>query len=142
MANRKNEDNTITEMQIEALSGSLGGNEYGCEIFSGQEIYAKKNGLVVVFGRSDNLIIFKGAIDCAIAFEEDKELQITSAGTIESVFQKMVMSKKRTIKANIHKTEKHKWMFWTKVCHNAFDIVLLDHVYSQGIVFSLNDFKG
>lgn len=49
-------------MNKEELAARLTGREYGSELTRGDEALAKAAGLVVVFGASDDLMEFRGAI--------------------------------------------------------------------------------
>ncbi len=50
-------------MNAKQLAAQLNGREYGSEITKEEEAAAKKAGLVVVYGASDDLVELRGAIE-------------------------------------------------------------------------------
>lgn len=144
----------------EELAERLNGRMYGSELYPVDENLAKESGLVVLFGQSDDLIEFRGAIydeQGASEFgevhftkkgkfidedkiseirqiEEDWEVEINiKLNTIETIWDDLV----KTDDGNIHCS----WQYKTEIPHSTFDIFEDDDLYCRGIVFDINDLK-
>ena len=125
----------------------LDGSEYGDE-FSAQDIkYAKDNGAVIVFGASDDLVEFRGAIDdemgCygtgTIYFDRRGELRNLCRDDSCPYFNK-TLSKANKIKA-IWDAEGYSWVYELDIPHETFEILEDGEKYCRGIVFSIDDLK-
>ena len=126
-------------MNAKELAKKLDGNFYGNEIPKELEVSAKENGLIVVFGASDDLCEFRGAIydeaDCygggEVMFDKEGNFAYVDDGddplpnTIQAIWNKRGYS----------------WTYKTEIPHETFDIYEDEETYCQGIVFSINDLK-
>ena len=126
------------------------GRTRGAEISTGEEILAKDNGLVVVFGASDDLMEFRGAIHDEISArygglawvmddgtvidnqnisdEEDEEMSNAAIPTVRSVW------KPKEIQGA-------SWLIKTEIPHSTFDIYddeNPEQIFCRGVVFALN----
>jgi len=125
---------------IKRMADELNGCEYGDEITKEIEESAKENGLVVVFGASDDLMMFCGAIDD----EFGTEVFLTNKGIVVSkchdyncpYFQKEKDAAKK-IDAVWGEGE-YSWTYKTDIEHITFDVMEDGEKYCKGIVFKLS----
>ena len=102
---------------------------------------AKENDLVVVFGASDDLIEFRGAIeDEGDCFDGD-DVYITKDGlcTNEAVSPNMITAVWCGRKDDIGNYIS--WTYKTDISHEVFNVTDDGEIYCEGIVFSLNALK-
>ena len=131
----REEDRTI-------LASMLDDNEYGHEMTKEDIEWAKEHNLVVVFGASDDLMEFRGAIDdetgCfggdIIAFTKngidvDEYGEYIGKNIIEACWSKVVNG--------IH----YSWSYKTDIPHSTFEIWDGGEAYCLGIVFCMEDLK-
>ena len=134
-------------MTHETLAALITRNEYGKEISAYLEDEAKNNGLVVVFGYSDDCIEFRGAIDDEIGVYEGGVVLITQNGTLlpepdcgENDCPYFLAAKyaSKSIKAIWHDDGGPCWTYETDIPHSTFDVFDNGELYCVGIVFSVN----
>lgn len=136
-------------MNIKEFANLLDGRQYRSEIWKEEEKIAKDNGFVVVFGASDDLMEFRGAIngevDCfegGIAYiTPDKELLDSDclADCNECKYFKKILDSSIKIEALWCKTTTNCcWTYETEIPHEIFMIWEDGEQYCQGIVFDLN----
>lgn len=123
----------------------LGGNEYGKE--GSKDLFAamKEAGLVAVFGASDDLMEFEGAINDEIGCFNGGTAYLGKSGLLQNDcknddcphFKKMKQSA-TTIKA-IWDRDGFSWQYETDIPHTKFLIKEDDENYCEGIVFALAD---
>ena len=132
------------EMELKEFAAMLNGKEYRYPQFAREEIQiAKDNGFVIVYGASDDLMEFDGAIaDEGGCFDGGKVY-----------FDKNGVSQDGTERANMIEAlwcdedikdengELITWTYKTDIPHETFMIYEDDESYCRGIVFSLNDLK-
>jgi len=119
----------ITKEQLAAM---LDGKEYGNEATNQVSEIAKANNLVIVFGASDDLIEFQGAIY--------DEIDCYNGGTAYVNQQGLCTEGKcEKIEALWCKEDTYSFTYKTDIPHATFDIVEDGDKYCRGIVFSLND---
>ncbi len=136
----------------EALAALLNGREYRQEMNKVEEAQAKSAGLVVVFGYSDDLMEFRGAIDDALGAYDGTTARVTQLGLLPSwdsldqsdeAEAEAYFAKKRAgfrvIKALWSVVPDYSWTFETDIPHAAFEIVEDGEPYCRGIVFELAD---
>ena len=142
-------------MTKEELAKLLDGREYRCEITKQEEAKAKAAGLVVVFGGSDDLMEFRGAIDDEVgacdggeAFVDAKGLlplreSIDNDTELKDFFAREPVARK--IEALWCKEGEYSWTYKTEIPHATFDIGDTydgeTTPYCRGIVFALDDLK-
>ena len=130
-------------MDIKEFAKSISGKEYGYPQFTKEEIEtAKENGFVIVYGCSDDLMEFEGAIqdegDCYLG----GELYFNKSG-IAKGGMRLPSSK---INAVWDRDEDEKgnmitWTYETEIPHETFMNYEGGEPYCRGIVFSIDDVK-
>lgn len=141
-------------MNKQQLAKLLNGREMGEEIDVSEEKLAKDNGLVVVFGYSDDNIEFRGAIDdeigCYVSQDGGyKTIKITKQGILpvwedvkddEELAAMYIHNKKnfKEIRAFWGKND-YSWSFKTVIPHVCFDILEGEEKFCKGIVFDIKD---
>jgi hypothetical protein len=128
------------------LAALLNGREYCREITKAEREQAKADGLVVVFGASDDLMEFRGAIADELGAYDGMTAYLTSEGLLQNDcendecphFQKL-KAKVATIEALWCAEEGYSWTFKTPIRHETFEIVADGAPYCRGIVFALTD---
>lgn len=140
-------------MNAKELAALLDGREYRSEMTKAEQSNAQADGLVVVFGASDDLMEFRGAIDEELSAYNGTTAYLTSEGLLQNECEnescpycKREAAKAVTIKALwCDETPNHEsglspaWTFKTDIPHEAFEIVEDGEPYCRGIVFALKD---
>lgn len=132
-------------MTPQEAAQQLDGSQYREE--GSRELFAsmKSDGLVAVFGASDDLMEFRGAIDDEIGAWGGTTAYITSAGLLQNDcdnddcphFAKM---KKQAAKIQALWSEgDYAWSYRTTIPCHRFTVKEDDEDYCQGIVFALSD---
>lgn len=135
----------------EELASLLNGRQYGDEISSAECYKAKQSGLVVVYGASDDLMEFAGAIDEEVGAYEGTTVLIDEEGVIErpesddwdddrneGKFYTYLTRKTRGQKiTSIWNEGGYSWQYKTKIPHSTFEIMDDEDKYCKGIVFYL-----
>ena len=135
-------------MTKEELAGMLNGREYGNEITKPEERLAKEDGLVVVFGYSDDNVELRGAIKEEVGSYDGGSVFVIPAGLLENKCDDENCPYFEAEKANAHKIdalwcaeEGYSWTYKTNIPHATFEIQEGGDPYCRGIVFSLEDVK-
>ena len=134
-------------MTNKELAALLDGNNYYNEITKEQETIAADNGLVVVFGYSDDNVELRGAIYDEVGAYDGTTFHVTRDGVLQMPECncdecKYFAIAKRTaaeIKAVWHNTGDASWTFETTIPHETFRIYENGELFCIGIVFGLND---
>jgi len=142
-------------MTPQDLAEKLTGREYTQEITKAEAAEAKAHGLVVVFGASDDLVEFRGAIYDEIGAYGGNICMVDDQGLLpdwqslvddgareddcRSYFQRKGSA--RPIKALWAAEGDLSWTFRTDIPHATFEIVEDGAPYCRGIVFRLLDCK-
>ena len=121
---------SITARQLAQI---IDGREYLQEILPEEEVEAGENGLVVVFGYSDDCIEFRGAIDDEWGAYEGVTLNINS--DFEFVKESPNEVNARWNHNNVP------WTIESNIPHENFMIYEDNEPFCQGIVFSVDDLK-
>lgn len=136
-------------MNAKELAAKLTGCEYRKEITKELAAEAKSNGLVVVFGASDDLMEFRGAIydehgcyDGGIAKVDSKGLlpereNIDDDADLKDYFKRIDGAV--DIEALWCAEPDYSWTFKTTIPHQTFEITEDGEPYCRGIVFALSD---
>lgn len=124
-------------MDIKEFAKSISGKEYGYPQFTREEIeIAKENGFVIVYGCSDDLMEFDGAIqdeaDCYLG----GDVYFNKAGVINSGMR--LPSSKITAIWNDYSIN---WTYETGISHETFMIYEGGEPYCRGIVFRIEDMR-
>lgn len=131
-------------MNIQEFAEKLNGRSYGLEIISTEEQQAEELGFVVVFGQSDDLTKFRGAINSEVDCWEGANIYLDKDGLIEECececkyYQKALM-KARKIEALWCKEDDYSWTYKTDIPHATFNIFEDRELHCRGIVFSIKD---
>lgn len=138
-------------MKKEQLAKQLDGCEYCREISKETEAEAKASRLVVVFGGSDDLMEFRGAIHDEVGAYDGGEALIDERGLLperESISDDAVLedyfSRKKTAKKIIAEWctgDGYCWTFDTTIPHATFEVVEEGRGFCKGIVFSLDELE-
>lgn len=131
-------------MTKEELAAKLSGCQYTHEIDESTMRMADKDGLVVVFGASDDLIEFRGAIydgltvyDGGTAFLTKEGLLINECRDSKCPYFEREKDKARRIMATWG--DNPAWTYQTDIPHATFDVMEDGEVYCRGIVFDIKD---
>lgn len=145
-------------MNTKELAKLLNGRQYNSEITNNEEKLAKQNGLVVVFGASDDLTEFRGAINDEKGHYEGGNIYLTKSGKIinaddvdgdDDAIQAKCKRSKNVIEA-VWCPEKSKyselgdfrnvsWLINASFPSERFNIMEDGEIYCIGMVFSLSD---
>ena len=144
-------------MTKEELAALINGREYRHELTAKEEKSAKDARLVVVFGASDDLMEFRGAIDdeCGAydggaalvdnlgLLPERKQIDSDDDEALKDYFARQPNARK--IEALWCKEGEYSWTFKTDIPHATFEIGdsygQETKPYCRGIVFSLDELK-
>ena len=131
-------------MNAKELAGILNGCQIGDEISKDIEQKAKENNLVIVFGASDDLMEFRGAINDELdayegstAYLDEFGLLLNKCDNDVCPYFEMAKQHAKTIKSVWCATKEYAWTFETSLPYFKFDIIEDDYKYCQGIVFSM-----
>lgn len=142
------------DMTLKELAELLNGREYRNETTPEIEAAAKESGLVIVFGASDDLMEFRGAIDDEIGAYEGAEVRIDAEGImpdfgeiIDAYGNKMKSALRDYFRRENGGNTIHalwavagwSWTYATPIPHETFNIMEAGEPYCQGIVFALKD---
>lgn len=142
-------------MDAKTLAAELDGSQYPFRTPFALEEQAEKDGLVIVFGASDDLMEFRGAIHDEIGALNGTTALIDKKGIIprfecigiglldeEERYQRYFERKPKgkLIEALWAPEGRNmSWCYKTDIPHETFLVYEDDDVYCEGIVFSLND---
>lgn len=136
-------------MTKEELAARLNGRQYRSEITREEAKLAKAAGLVVVFGASDDLMEFEGAISEEISAFGGEEALVTRGGLFEPrcdndgrgcPYAKEYAKKAALIVAEWSPKEiEASWLIKSDIPHATFDVMEDDELFCRGIVFALAD---
>lgn len=142
-------------MTKEELATKLNGRQYLHEMTREECAQAKKDGLLVMFGASDNLVELCGAIGDELSACNGTTVLLSANGKLvvpvdredEDVLDKYLLlevAKEREAKA--HKVRALwcaeaglSWTFETALPHATFDIMEDEEVFCRGIVIDMKD---
>ncbi|MDR1454939.1 MAG: hypothetical protein LBJ01_04745 [Tannerella sp.] len=138
-------------MTKEGLAALLDGRKYGDEISKQEAEDAKKDGLVVVFGASDDLMEFRGAIYDESNCYEGGTAYLNENGLLEECDNencphfKKLKEKAKKIEAlwcAVKTKDSYiSWTYRTDIPHSTFNVIEDKEIYCKGIVFNINDLK-
>lgn len=132
-------------MNAQELAARINGREYRDETTAADEHEAKDSGLVIVFGASDDLMEFRGAVHDEWGCYEGGKVHFTRAGLLTNEcdnddcphFKRLV--KTATPVEAKWGAEGYSWVYETAIPHSTFDILEDGEKYCRGIVFALAD---
>lgn len=134
-------------MNLKEAAAALDGSEYRQE--GSRELFSKMReaGLVAVFGASDDLMEFRGAIDDEIGAFDGATAYLTRDGLLENDcsndrcphFERA--RKNATAIDAIWSDGGYSWRYETRIPHETFEVTEDGEPYCRGIVFALADVK-
>ncbi|QII69955.1 hypothetical protein G8C41_03705 [Apibacter sp. B3706] len=145
-------------MKKEELAQLLNGRQYGDEMTDEEQLQAKKNGLLVCFAASDDLLELRGIIHsgagvyeggCVLLYK-NKDQKITflyesDYDEFSDIFDKNgypISLRMLPIKAEWCPEELAcSWLITTDIPHATFDIYDDEELYCRGIVLELSDIE-
>jgi hypothetical protein len=140
-------------MNIYDLAAQLNGRAYRHEITRDEERDAQAAGLVVVFGASDDLMEFRGAINDELGAYDGTTAYITADGLLpswesidrddedacERYFERKRSGSRAIAALWCAEIDGPAWTFKTDIPHATFDVLEDGEPYCRGIVFVLAD---
>jgi hypothetical protein len=112
---------------------------------------ARNDGLVIVYGASDDLMEFEGAIraevdsynGCTVLIDQDGLVPIREQAEAEGELEGWFLRKRRamTLEAVWNPGQGLSWAYRTDIPHAEFRVVEGDEIYCRGIVFALADLQ-
>lgn len=137
-------------MNAKTLAALLNGREYRKEITRDEEAAAKAAGLVVVFGASDDLMEFCGAIDDELGCYDGTSVLVDINGIVphreevgddDDELEAYLRRKSgaKHIDALWCEEDGYSWTYRTEIPHETFEITDDGQPYCKGIVFALKD---
>lgn len=132
------------------IANRLTGREIGDEMKEGVEKYAKENGVVILFGASDDLVELRGAINDEEGCYDGGVFHLAPDGIVDEYeceercdyFLKFLNAQKTIETVWCDKELDIDWTYKTDIPHETFDILEDDRIYCRGIVFYLSDLVG
>lgn len=136
-------------MTKEQLAAELNGREYPADVPKELEEIARKSGLVIVYGSSDDLLEFRGAISEELGAYDGTTVYLDPSGLIQNECDnescpewKKKIDDAITIEAVWCETkETPPWILKTDIPHATFDIMEEGECQSRGIVFEISALK-
>lgn len=135
-------------MDIKEFAKSISGKEYGYPQFTKEEIETtKENGFVIVYGCSDDLMEFEGAIrDEGGCFDGGRvyfnKTEVCQDESDRSAFDNYSNSINAVWDGDTDENGKLiTWTYETEIPHETFMIYEDGEPYCRGIVFSIDDVK-
>ena len=135
-------------MQASDLAKILNGSKYPFRLNQDICQEAKNAGLVIVYGASDDLMEFEGAIRDEVLVYGGNKVLIHKGGILGSrddldtdeEIQQWLDEKKNSkpIEATWCDGD-YSWTYKTDIPHETFDIIEGDEKYCRGMVINLND---
>lgn len=128
---------------LEAAAARLDGCEYGQEGSAQFWAEMKTRGLVAVFGASDDLMEFRGAIDDELSAYGGTTALVTTEGLFEPCgdnckFSGAAQKEAVEIDALWRVEDGISWTYETDIPHATFNVMEDGEVYCRGIVFALS----
>lgn len=137
-------------MTAKELAAMLDGAEYGHEVSREIAKQAKEAGLVIVYGASDDLMEFEGAIEHEAGVYEGGSVHVASYGVLmcpecdtewrECPYWKRECANSKVVTAVwCGANTNAAWSYETDVPHACFNVYEDGELYCTGIVFSVED---
>lgn len=134
-------------MKPKEFAETLDDREYGDEITDNEKQLAADNGLVVVYGYSDDNMIFDGAITDEVGCYDGGDAFVTSEGLLENrcdcddcpYFENEIVKWGANKITAVWDSGGYSWIYKTDIPHAIFNIMDGDDFYCRGIVFSISD---
>jgi len=135
-------------MTTNELATILNNREYRNEITKEESLLAKNNNIVIVFGASDDLMEFRGAINDELDAYEGTTAYLNADGLLlnecndeRCPYARKLAAQAKTIKS-IWDKDGYSWVFETDIPHLTFDVLEDGEKYCRGIIFNFEALKG
>ena len=136
----------MEEITAKELAAQLEGINYRSRLNKNLLEQAKASGLVIVYGMSDDLMEFDGAIREELDAYGGTTAYISPEGLLQNdcaehdcPYFKKIMKRAATIDALWAQELEYSWTFRTEIPHEKFEIIDDGEPYCRGIVFRLAD---
>lgn len=127
-------------MTIKEFAEVLNNREYDNPQFTKEEIkVAKDNGFVIVYGASDDLMEFEGAICDEGGCFDGGEVYFNKNGVTEEEGENVIEALWCDSEAVDENENMITWSYKTDIPHETFMIYQYGEPYCRGIVFSIDD---
>ena len=139
-------------MNSKQLAELLNNREYRNELTRNEEFQAVSDNLVIVFGASDDLMEFRGAIheeldayEGTTAYLDADGLVVNECDNERCPYARKLAATAKKIKAvwgkddYVWDKDDYAWVYQTDIPHETFDILDNGEKYCRGIVFSLDE---
>ena len=137
-------------MTATELAAMLDGAEYGHEVTKELAAQAKQDGLVIVYGASDDLMEFEGAIEYEADAYGGRKIHLGKHGILacplcdtewqDCPYYQAALDKAKTVEAVWCGDDADAaWTYKTEVPHACFNVYEDGELYCVGIVFSMED---
>lgn len=125
------------------LAQRLTGNEYGLEVSEAEARVAKENGLVIVYGYSDDNMEFEGAIHDEVGCYNGGKAFVSKSGEVYAddgcVPEEAKQNVIEAIWCDLNTVAA--WVYCTDIPHETFNIYEDGELFCIGLVFSMEDLK-
>lgn len=139
-----------TRKAAKKVAEQLNGSEYPLRISNELAEQAKAAGLVIVYGASDDLMEFQGAIGDELTAMDGRTVLVDADGLLPDNDDDIETDedraryyyrkgKAKTIDALWCKEPDYSWTYHTAIPHETFEVVEDGQPYCRGIVFALAD---
>lgn len=139
-------------MNAKELASLIDGCEYGRELTPAIEEQARQAGLVIVFGASDDLMEFSGAISDEADVYEGGVVMLDVNGVVRApdcdlefrmcpYYESAIKHCKKIKAVWCPKDTYFAWVYETDIPHEVFRVFEDGEHYCLGIVFSVEDLK-
>jgi len=137
----------VDEMTKEQLAAMLKRSKYPLSLTNDLRKQAKENGLLVVYGASDDLIEFDGCFRDELGCGDKTSVLINRTGALDPDFEDDESSiehaffMKYTSKeiVTIFGDGEYTWQYKTDIPHASFDIIDNDNLYCKAMVINVDD---
>lgn len=135
--------NAVNE-NVKKWAEKLDGRKCGSELTRLEEMELKDLGLVVVFGASDDLCEFRGAINDEVGCFDGGDVYVNARGLIANnmdMFDDFVPenSPEFVLIKMCWGLRGYSWICETDIPHESFDILDDGSPYCYGVIFSVDD---
>lgn len=136
---KKYEEPEVVKMTPQELAEKINNREYECVVTRDTSALAKQNRLVIVYGASDDLMEFDGAIYDEVGCYDGGVVRVGKNGVCENCeadyIEALWCKNADDTKSDVA------WQYNTQIPHATFNILEDGEIYCVGIVFSIDDLK-
>ena len=128
-------------MNTKTFARLLDGREYGSEITDKEDELARQLGMVIVFGASDDLLEFRGAISDELGCYGGGKVYINPSSWSTEISGLVPPSETANYKIIDVKwcQSCYSWFIEINIPHESFDVLENGEKFCRGIIFSIND---